>query len=470
VPAGVAARSMSHFFKTALGLHAEFRGSFTARIVVNRRVAVLLQVMGVVVASASGGAQASQSSVIDRAGWLAGCWEMRAPNRVTMEMWMPPSGGMMLGASRTTVGASTREFEQIRLHAAGDTLVYTALPSGQREAAFRSTSVSATELVFENPAHDFPRKITYRRVGEDSVVARVEGPGPNNTTRGFNIPMRRASCTERPAPQAPPDTVTVDAEASPDGTRLAVVRGVAPNWDVFLMNADGSGARRLTDHGGIDYQPAWSPDGQRIAFVSVRDGHQEIYTVRPDGSELTQLTRGSAHNSEPAWAPDGKAIVFRSERDGRPQVYVMQADGSGQRSLTRDSVAAAPAWSPDGRRILFSSSRNRRTDIWVMNADGTGHTQLTNTSEGHSGLPFWSPNGSMIAFWSTRDGNDEVYVMGADGSNPKNISRNPSRDTPVGWTRDGAYILFRSTRDRAANDIYRMKPDGSDVTRVTVTR
>jgi Tol biopolymer transport system component len=85
-------------------------------------------------------------------------------------------------------------------------------------------------------------------------------------------------------------------------------------------------------------------------------------------------------------------------------------------------------------------------------------------------LPFWSPNGSMIAFWSTRDGNDEVYVMGADGSNPKNISRNPSRDTPVGWTRDGAYILFRSTRDRAANDIYRMKPDGSDVTRVTVTR
>jgi len=119
---------------------------------------------------------------------------------------MPPSGGMMLGASRTTAGAATREFEQLRLTAAGDTLVYTALPSRQHEASFRSTSVSATALVFENPAHDFPRTITYRRVGADSIVARVEGPGPNNTTRGFDIRMRRASCTELPAPPAPPDT------------------------------------------------------------------------------------------------------------------------------------------------------------------------------------------------------------------------------------------------------------------------
>jgi hypothetical protein len=113
-----------------------------------------------------------------------------------MEMWMPPAGGTMMGASRTTMGAATREYEQLRLHTAGDTLVYTALPSGQRQADFRSTSISPDALVFENPEHDFPRKITYRRVGADSLVARVEGPGPNNTTRGFDVKMRRASCTE----------------------------------------------------------------------------------------------------------------------------------------------------------------------------------------------------------------------------------------------------------------------------------
>lgn len=174
----------------------------------------MLQAVGAIVVAGSGSAQTSQASAIDRAGWLAGCWEMRARNRVTMEMWMPPSGGTMLGASRTTAGGATREFEHLRLHAAGDTLVYTALPSGQHEASFRSTTVSATALVFENPAHDFPQKITYRRVGEDSVIARVEGPGPNNTTRGFDIRMRRASCTEQPAPAPPHDNATLLSSGS----------------------------------------------------------------------------------------------------------------------------------------------------------------------------------------------------------------------------------------------------------------
>ena len=180
------------------------------------------------------GAQ-QQQSPIDRAAWMAGCWEMRAPGRSTMEMWMPPAGGTMMGASRTAIGGTTREFEQLRLHTAGDTLIYTALPSGQRQADFRSTSISATSIVFENPAHDFPKKISYRRVGEDSLIARVEGPGPNNTTRGFDVRMRRASCTEVPPPAPPAETLTLDADQSPDGKQLAVVRGVAPNWDVFLL-------------------------------------------------------------------------------------------------------------------------------------------------------------------------------------------------------------------------------------------
>ena len=157
------------------------------------RRAVLMSVL--VVFLVAPGARAQQPTPIDRAGWLAGCWEQRSPNRVTMEMWMPPAGGTMMGASRTTAGGATRAYEQLRLHTAGDTLIYTALPSGQRQADFRSTSITSTELVFENPAHDFPRKIQYRKVGADSLIARVEGPGPNNTTRGFDVRMTRTSCT-----------------------------------------------------------------------------------------------------------------------------------------------------------------------------------------------------------------------------------------------------------------------------------
>jgi hypothetical protein len=136
----------------------------------------------------------ARPSPFDQAAWLAGCWEARTSTRVIVEMWMPPMGEMMLGASRTVVGGAARGFEHLRIRGRGDTLIYTAIPSGQTETHFRSTMLSRDSLVFENPAHDFPQRIAYRRVGADSLSARVEGPGPNNTSQGFTIAMRRVDC------------------------------------------------------------------------------------------------------------------------------------------------------------------------------------------------------------------------------------------------------------------------------------
>jgi hypothetical protein len=171
----------------------------------------------------------AQASPLARAGWLAGCWELRAPNRVTLEMWMPPLGDLMLGASRTTVGSATSDFEQLKLKVEGDKLVYIAAPSGQQETSFTSTSIGDTLIVFENPAHDFPQKIIYRRRGADSIIARIEGPGPNGP-RGSNFPMRRSNCLTT-TPPAPPDTVLVAVDLSPDRKQMLVARGVAPGYD-----------------------------------------------------------------------------------------------------------------------------------------------------------------------------------------------------------------------------------------------
>jgi len=121
-------------------------------------------------------------------GWLAGCWELRQGARVTLEMWMPPADGLMLGASCTTVNGEVREYEQLRLAWRPDTLIYTALPSGQAEASFRGV-VSDSGFTVENPAHDFPQRISYRKRGADSVVARIEGGN-----RGIDFPMRRVAC------------------------------------------------------------------------------------------------------------------------------------------------------------------------------------------------------------------------------------------------------------------------------------
>ena len=411
----------------------------------------------------------SQSSPLARAGWLAGCWELRAPNRVTLEMWMPPLGDLMLGSSRTTLGARTSEFELLRLKVEGDRLHYIAMPNGRNETTFPSIELSDTALVFENTAHDFPQKISYRRRGADSIIARIEGPGPNGP-RGLNFPFRRGNCLTV-APPSPPDTVILGVDVSPDGRQLLVARGAAPAIDVFLYDASGTTMRKLTDQPNFDYQPRWSPDGQRLAYTSVRENRQVIFTMRTDGSELTQLTANGVQNSEPAWSPDGRRIAFRSERNGNPDIFVMNADGSDQRALTSDPrTEFFPSWSPDGSQILFSATVEMRANVYVMNADGTGQRQLTQSATGHSRFASWSPDGKQIVFNSTRDGNDEVYIMSADGSNPRNISNHPSSDVPFGWSADGQYILFLSARDRTARDVYRMKADGSGVTRVTTTR
>ena len=126
-------------------------------------------------------------------GWLAGCWELRQGARHGVEMWMPPDGGMMLGASRVTVDGRVREYEQLRLDLAGDTLVYTASPSGQAGAAFRSVEIGESGFTVANPAHDFPQRIGYRRQGADSLIAWIEGPGKDGVKR-IEYPMRRMDC------------------------------------------------------------------------------------------------------------------------------------------------------------------------------------------------------------------------------------------------------------------------------------
>jgi hypothetical protein len=125
--------------------------------------------------------------------WLAGCWELQRGGRTGLEMWMPPAGGVMMGASRTIANGIVVEWERLLLSEKEGHLVYTSLPSGQSEASFTSTVVTDSGFTVENLQHDFPQRIIYRRQGADSLVARIEGPGGSGT-RGIDFPMRRVPC------------------------------------------------------------------------------------------------------------------------------------------------------------------------------------------------------------------------------------------------------------------------------------
>ena len=159
-------------------------------------VLVAAAAVGVVIGAtaASPGYSGHQSPPdVQRLAWLGGCWQQRSGTRVVEEQWMAPRGGVMLGMSRTARNDTVIEYEQLRIFQRATRVVYAAAPSGQAPAEFETSAIGDTLVVFENPAHDFPQRISYRRRGADSVVARIEGLR-SGVVRGVDFGYRRVGC------------------------------------------------------------------------------------------------------------------------------------------------------------------------------------------------------------------------------------------------------------------------------------
>ena len=120
-------------------------------------------------------ATAAQTASIQDVAWLQGCWELRDGERVVEERWMPARAGSMLGVSRTTRGDKLVEHEFIVLTERDGRLAYEAHPSRQPTATFMSKAITGREVVFENPAHDFPQRVGYRSTGPGQLLAWIEG-------------------------------------------------------------------------------------------------------------------------------------------------------------------------------------------------------------------------------------------------------------------------------------------------------
>lgn len=264
-------------------------------------------------------------------------------------------------------------------------------------------------------------------------------------------------------------TVTgiTDSRVADAGTFPGVNGRIAFNSDrdgdaeIYSMNADGTGLKRLTESPGNDLTPSWSPDGTRIAFGSARAGNYDIYTMNADGSNITRLTFADG-NLHPTWSPDGSKIAFISDRTDDEEIFIMNTDGSGQTRVTNNTVTDFdPSWSPDGSKIAFSNYDEG--GIFVINVDGSGLKRLT--IDGAE--PGWSPDGSEITFSSFRDGNWEIYSMNADGTGQTRLTENPAVDYDASWSPDGTKIAFYTNRNDGNNEIYVMNTDGSGQTRLT---
>ena len=138
--------------------------------------------------------QAAKPSLADL-GWLSGCWDMTnaEKNLQISEQWMKPAGGMMIGAGRTIKAGKTMDYEFIRIVEEADGIFYVAKPTANKdETRFKLSKASASEVVFENLAHDFPQRILYKRDGE-KLHARIEGTR-DGKIRGVDFPYTRIKC------------------------------------------------------------------------------------------------------------------------------------------------------------------------------------------------------------------------------------------------------------------------------------
>ena len=138
-------------------------------------------------------APAGRAPPVTEVAWIAGCWDSTRNGQHVTEHWMAPEGGTMMGVSRTTAGGTTTEWEFLIIRQGARGLEYVAKPSGQPEATFTAMRASANEVVFENPAHDFPQRVIYESPDNDTLDARIEGLR-NGQLRTIRFPMKRVPC------------------------------------------------------------------------------------------------------------------------------------------------------------------------------------------------------------------------------------------------------------------------------------
>ncbi len=239
---------------------------------------------------------------------------------------------------------------------------------------------------------------------------------------------------------------------SPDGKQLVYETTIAGFQQIFIMNADGTSPRQVTQETVTHDSPSWSPDGLWIAFVRDDGQHEVICLIHPDGSGQECLTDPQHKYIHPNWSPDSAQLIFCSDDDLQPprknesEIYTFDLKSHRQAQLIAGGTNTYPVWSPDGRHIAYRKILGEmNSEVFVADSDGTHPRNLTN-HPAFDGWPSWSPDGKQLVFASNRRANYQIFVMNADGSDVHLVANTDGRATEPRWSPDGKSIYFSNCR------------------------
>lgn len=314
-------------------------------------------------------------------------------------------GRVVAWSSSNTAVATVAPGGVVRAVAAGIADI-TAEAEGKRATArLTVTAPAVTYELLHSGWPDYP-------LGEWRLYAAALGGGASRLV----IPV-----------DALPGLGATQASASPDGSRIAFTAydPTAGTSHLYVMGADGANLLRLTS-GGSEMQPDWSPDGTRLAYVVRPRGQPgDVWVMNADGSGATNVTGGTNALSQysPAWSPDGTRLAFAEGDAGSSNLWTMRPDGSDRRRLTSGTEwwDDDPSWAPTGDRLVFQRDGPGTLgfDLWTVQATGQGAAPLISLPDGQV-VPAWSPDGALIAFNSSHADDPAdwfvIYTVRPDGT------------------------------------------------------
>jgi len=310
-----------------------------------------------------------------------------------------------------------------------------------------------------------------------------------STPLGYSSPIPVDTST--PSPNFNFDTVTetpitptaiaggkVPAPSPADGLTGHIVYTcqifkVQASNQICIMNADGSGFRRLTTTDSKQhFYPSLAPDGQSVLYSAFVDtNNYEIYKMELGDGTVTQLTNSYAVETAPEFSPDGKSITYARYNPSTKRFQIIIADKNGNDINNVPGVTGwDPTWSPDGGQILFASDERGLVQLYTVKLDGKGLKAVTNLPA-IRGRSDWSADGNYIVTYSGPAWNREVFIMNADGSNVHQLTPTGGNSQGPSISPDGKWVAFTAYFDNYGDDhgceIYVIRTDGTDLRRLT---